>query len=364
MDKLHLSAGSFEASARARGASDARRPPAASFVARRVVVDVPATCANLGPGFDCLALALRLHNRFEVTLHTDEAQGTPVRPLLQIHGARADVQQLGKDDDNLFLRSFRALCQAVGVAAPPVSARLHVRVPPGRGLGSSATAVVGGILAANIVLGGPLGLDELLELAITCEPGHHPDNVAAALLGGLVVTGARAGDDRLASLTLPIPATLRAVLFVPDLPMSTAHSRAILPATYAREDATYNMSRVALLLAALQTERFELLGTAMEDRLHQPYRQQLFPALGALIAAGRAAGAHGVCLAGSGSAVLALVTDNGAGVRQALEATAQRLGVAGHGLVVELARAGAQARIVQEGDGAESAPEEGASDGE
>jgi homoserine kinase len=364
MDKTHLSAGSFEASTSTHHDSNAPRPPAASFTAHRVVVDVPATCANLGPGFDCLALALRLLNRFELTLHAEEAQGVPAPPRLEIHGSPADVQQLGHDEDNLFLRSFRALCQAMGVTAPPMSARLHVRVPPGRGLGSSATAVVGGILAANTVLGGPLGSDELLELAITCEPGHHPDNVAAALLGGLVVTGARAGDGRLASLTLPIPATLRAVLFVPDLPMSTAHSRAVLPATYTREDATYNTSRVALLLAALQMERLDLLGTAMEDRLHQPYRQQLFPALGALIAAGREAGAHGVCLAGSGSAVLALVTDDGAGVCRALEATAQRLGVAGRGLVVDLARAGAQARILQEGDGADSAPQEGASDGE
>ncbi len=354
MDKTQLSASSFGASPRARRDSDAPRSPAASFAAHRVVVDVPATCANLGPGFDCLALALRLHNRFVLTLHAEEAQGVPAPPRLEIHGSPADVQQLGQDEDNLFLRSFRALCQAVGVTAPPMSARLHVRVPPGRGLGSSATAVVGGILAA----------EEMLELAITCEPGHHPDNVAAALLGGLVVTGARAGDGRLASLTLPIPATLRAVLFVPDLPMSTAHSRAVLPATYTREDATYNTSRVALLLAALQTERFDLLGTAMEDRLHQPYRQQLFPALGALIAAGREAGAHGVCLAGSGSAVLALVTDDGAGVRRALEGTAQRLGVAGRGLVVDLARAGAQARILQEGDGADLEPQEGASDGE
>src|SRR5260370_17349463 len=147
MDKLHLSAGSFEASARARGASDARRTPAASFVARRVVVDVPATCANLGPGFDCLALALRVHNRFEVTLHIEEAQGAPVRPLLEIHGAPADVQQLGQDEDNLFLRSFRALCQAVGVTAPPVTARLHVRVPPRPGLASTPPPAAAPILS-------------------------------------------------------------------------------------------------------------------------------------------------------------------------------------------------------------------------
>ncbi len=345
----HFSAPSLTAEANEHSDKDSVRLPSASFVARRVVVDVPATCANLGPGFDCLALALQLHNRFEVTLHADVLDA-PVRSHVDIRGVSANVRQLRRDKDNLFLRSFRAICQQVGVDVPPLSARLDVQVPPGRGLGSSATAVVGGILAANTLLGGPLGPDELLELAITCEPGHHADNVAAALLGGLIVTGARDGDGRLMSLSLPLPPTLRAVLFIPELSMSTAHSRSLLPATYSCGDATYNTSRVALLLAALQTQRFELLGTAMEDRFHQPYREQLFPALGALIAAGREAGAHGVCLSGSGSSVLALVTEGAEAVRAAMEATASQLGVAGSGLVLNLAHEGAIARVIGEHD--------------
>ena len=337
-----------------------RRTPPATFVAHRVVVEVPATCANLGPGFDCLALALRLRNRFEVTLHMDTREA-PARPQLEICGAPADVQHLAPDEDNLFVYAFRALCQLRDVTVPPLSARLWVRVPPGRGLGSSATAVVGGILAANTLLGGPLGLDELLELAITCEPGHHADNVAAALLGGLVVTGARDGDGRLASLALPVPTTLRAVLFIPEMPMSTTHSRTLLPATYSRADATYNTSHVALLLAALQTKRFDLLGVAMEDRFHQPYREQLFPALRPLIAAGQEAGAHGVCLSGGGSSVLALVTRGAEAVRGALETTARRLGVAGRGIIVDLSRAGALARLIELGNDVEMGPRKGVS---
>ncbi len=332
-----------------------------AFAARRVIVEVPATCANLGPGFDCLALALRLHNRFEVTLYADTEEA-PARPRLEIEGAPADVQQLALDDDNLFLRAFRALCQQQDATVPPLSARLWVRVPPGRGLGSSATAVVAGIVAANTLLGAPLGPDDLLELAITCEPGHHADNVAAALLGGLVVTGARDGNGRMVSLALPVPSTLRAVLFIPEIPMSTIHSRAILPATYSRADATYNASRVALLLAALQTGHFALLGMAMEDRFHQPYREQLFPALGPLIAAGQAAGAHGVCLSGGGSSVLALVTQGAGAVRTALETTARQLGVAGRGIVVDLSREGALAHIVELDNRVEMGPREGASD--
>lgn len=359
MANEHLGALSLTAEAN-EGDNDSLHQSPAPFVARRVVVEVPATCANLGPGFDCLALALRLSNRFEVTLH-DGSLNTSARPQLDIRGTSVNVRQLRRDKDNLFLRSFRAVLQSQGAALPPLSARLDVRVPPGRGLGSSATAVVGGILAANALLGKPLGMDELLELAITCEPGHHGDNVAAALLGGLIVTGARNSDGRLMSLTLPLPSVLRAVLFIPDLAMSTAHSRSLLPATYSCGDATYNTSRVALLLAALQTQRFELLGTAMEDRFHQPYREQLFPALGPLIAAGREAGAHGVCLSGSGSSVLALVTDGAEAVRAAMEAAANRLGVAGSGLVVELAREGALAQVIMDDDDLVAAlePEEG-----
>jgi homoserine kinase len=361
----HLSALSLTAEASGHGDNISLGVPPAAFVARRVVVDVPATCANLGPGFDCLALAVHLHNRFEVILHAD-LKGASGRPQLEIRGDTADIQQLRCDQDNLFLRSFRAVCQRLDIATPPLSARLDVRVPPGRGLGSSATAVVGGILAANTLLGAPLGQHELLELAITCEPGHHADNVAAALLGRLTVTGARDAAGQLVSLALPVPPALRAVLFIPNLSMSTTHSRSLLPATYSCGDATYNTSRVALLLAALQAQRFDLLGTAMEDRFHQPYREQLFPVLGALIDAGCQAGAHGVCLSGSGSSVLALVTQGAEAVCAAMEATASRLGVAGRGLVLDLAREGAIARVSECEDAAvaELELEEGGSGGE
>jgi homoserine kinase len=225
-----------------------------------------------------------------------------------------------------------------------------LRLPPGRGLGSSATAVVGGALIANTLLGKPLNGTELLDVAVGCEPGGHADNAAAALLGGIVVTGARAGNGAIESLALPVPPHLRAVLFIPDQPMSTTHGRSLLPTQYDRSDVTFNLSRVALLLAALQSERFDLLNTAMDDRVHQPYREQLFPALGALIAAGHAAGAHGVCLSGGGSSVLALATSHAEQARDALDATARSLGVAGYSVITQISRDGAQAWLISPDD--------------
>lgn len=308
-----------------------------------VTARVPATCANLGPGFDCLGLALDLANEFAITAYPDGV--APTGKLIEAVGAPADVAQLALDDSNLLLCAFRAVYARLGLHAPTVTARITVRLPPGRGLGSSATAVVGGVLIANTLLGQPLSPAELLEVAIGCEPGGHADNVASALLGGLVVTGARALGGGIQSLALPVPPELRAVLFIPDQPMSTTHGRSLLPAQYDRSDVTFNLSRVALLLAALQSGRFDLLSVAMDDRVHQPYRERLFPALGALIAAGRSAGAHGVCLSGGGSSVLALTTSHAEEVRDALAATARALGVAGYSVIAQISRQGAQAQV-------------------
>ncbi|MGH2515569.1 MAG: homoserine kinase, partial [Ktedonobacterales bacterium] len=264
-------------------------PRTSNTVTHRVAVSVPATCANLGPGFDCLALALSLRNRFEVALVSSDAPG-PLAPSVEVLGAPEVLGHLPNLRENLFLMAFRRLYAQQSAPVPRLSMRMHVNIPPGRGLGSSATAVVGGLLAANTLLGCPLGDDALLELAVACEPGHHPDNVAAALYGGMVVTGVRGADDRLVTLAYPVPPSLRAVLFIPDMPMSTVHGRSLLPHTYTRADVAFNLGRVALLLAALSTGQLSLLATAMDDRIHQPDRARLFPALGPLIAAARDAG--------------------------------------------------------------------------
>ena len=320
-------------------------PPAQRFVAHRVSVSVPATSANLGPGFDCLALALHLRNIFEVTLQTSRSGGY-ARPRITVLGSAEDVRQLKHKRDNLFVSAFRAVCERQGVALPSLTLRIRINLPPSRGLGSSATAVVGGLLAANTLLGNPLSREDLLDMAVACEPGHHADNVAAALYGGLVVTGVRDARDRLVTLALPVPQDLRAVLYIPDMPMSTVRGRSLLPDSYTKADVTFNLGRVALLVAALQSGHFDLLGSAMDDRVHQPYREQMFPALREFIAAARAAGAHGACLSGGGSSVLAITSSSPEAVRDAMEAAGRRLNVPGRGYVAEISRRGAQAKLL------------------
>lgn len=323
--------------------------PDQPFLARGVTVAVPATCANLGPGFDCVALALDMRNVFEVSLLPRDG-GTGA---CQVEVAPASSDQpappsIETGDDNLFCQAFALLCARQGVTPPALRVRIVVEIPPSRGLGSSATAVVGGLLAANTLLGQPYSAAELVELAIECEPGRHADNVAAALLGGLVVTGARDGDASIVSLSLPVPESLRAVVFIPDMPMSTVAGRALLPERYARGDVAFNLSRLALLLGALQVGRFDALAAAMDDRVHQPYREKLFPALRPLMAAAREAGAHGACLSGGGSSVLALVSDNAEQVRAELARAAQALQVAGRCVIAGVSRQGAAATLTGE----------------
>jgi homoserine kinase len=305
-------------------------------------VRVPATSANLGPGFDCLALALSLSNTFDVALDLDHRGTSEVT----IRGDRRDTACLTEPNDNLFLRAFTMACQSRDVAVPRMRLTMHVNLPPGRGLGSSATAVVGGIIAANALLGNPLTQADMLDLAVRCEPGHHPDNVAAALLGGLVITGVRNAEGRLIAERVALNRAARAVVFIPDMPMSTLEGRSLLPPAYAREDVTFNLSRVALLVAGLHSGRFDLLGLAMDDRMHQPYRQKLFPALPDLISAAREGGALGACLSGGGSSVLALVDGEENRVRDAMTAEARRLGIAGDCVIADIAHDGALATIM------------------
>ncbi|MGZ3638865.1 MAG: homoserine kinase [Ktedonobacterales bacterium] len=320
-------------------------PPSQRFVAHRVSVSVPATSANLGPGFDCLALALHLRNIFEVTLQTSRSGGY-ARPRITVRGSSEDVRQLKHKRNNLFVSAFRAVCERQGIVLPSLTLSIRINLPPSRGLGSSATAVVGGLLAANTLLGSPLSREELLDMAVACEPGHHADNVAAALYGGLVVTGVRDAHDHLVTLALPVPQDLRAVLYIPDMPMSTVRGRSLLPDSYTKADVTFNLGRVALLVGALQAGRYDVLGLAMDDRVHQPYREQMFPALREFIAAARAAGADGACLSGGGSTVLALTTGNAEAVRDAMEAAGKRLNVPGRGFIAEISRRGALARLL------------------
>jgi homoserine kinase len=203
------------------------------------------------------------------------------------------------------------------------------RIPLSRGLGSSAAAWVGGLLAANALLGEPIDRDGLLAAATRAE--GHPDNVAAALLGGLTVSCA--DGPRVTAVSLPLPAGIDWVVLVPETESSTHEARAVLPDVVPRADAVFNVQRVSLLLAALGAGRADLLDLAMQDRLHQPYRRRLFPWMEEVAAAGRRAGALGCVLSGAGPCLLAAVPARGGQVVAASMAEALlAAGIAGQAL--------------------------------
>src|SRR5437588_5840362 len=302
-----------------------------------VTVLTPATSANLGPGFDSLGLALQLYNRFEV----EEAGGDPQHPDIEIEGALGAGLSTGPD--NLFFRAFALLFEQRQAELPAVRIRMTISIPPGCGLGSSATAVVGGLMAANEWLR-PQGLalpkEELLDLAVEAEAGNHPDNVAPALLGGLVATTSMGG--KIHAVKTSFPDALKAVIFTPSFPMDTVAGRKLLPSSYPKADVTFNTGRVALLLTALQTGRYELIGEAMQDRLHQPYRQALFPAMPDIIDAAIAAGAHGASLSGGGSSLIALTSSHLHEVLRAMQDTAHAFGIKGTGRILRADQHGAR----------------------
>jgi len=269
---------------------------------RRVSVEVPASAANLGAGYDCLGLALGITNRIDV-----EVRGWSQGEIdLTVEGEGAD--ELTADRSNRVVQGLEAVIRERSGAIPDeVGWRIHMQneIPLARGLGSSAAATVGGLIAANALLGEPLTTRDLLRLATGIE--GHPDNAAAALLGGFTVA-ARLGDEADApveSMRFDSPRDLRAVVFVPELRLATADMRRVLPARVPMADAVANIGRVALGVAGLAVGRYELLRALTVDRLHEPYRATVYPQLPMFIAAALEAGAIGACLSGAGSTVLA-----------------------------------------------------------
>jgi homoserine kinase len=182
--------------------------------------------------------------------------------------------------------------------------------------------------------------EELLAPAVEAEAGNHPDNVAPALLGGLVATTTADGEIR--AVKTRFPDALKAIIFTPSFPMDTVTGRKLLPAEYSRDDVTFNTGRVALFLTALQTGRYELIGEAMQDRLHQPYRLALFPAMPAIIQTALDAGAHGASLSGGGSSLIALASSNFQTILRAMRETAGSLGVDGTGMILRADQVGAR----------------------
>lgn len=259
-------------------------------------IGVPATSANLGPGFDCLAIALDLWNEAEIEPAAD----------FRVEVTGEGSAQLPTDENNLVIRAYLRCLESQGFTRPGgLHIRITNRIPIGSGLGSSASAVVVGILAANTLHELRLEMVEMIRLAARME--GHADNAAAALLGGLVVL---AQDERIIYQRFEIP-PIHAAVLVPDFPFPTREARAALPATVSYSDAVFNLGRVPLVVRAFLESDQILLARVMHDRLHEPYRVKLIPgAAEALMEAKSKGAAAALSGAGPGIIVFSLEEDD------------------------------------------------------
>jgi homoserine kinase len=253
------------------------------MTSRRRLVRVPASSANLGPGYDVLAAALNLQLELEVSesgeFSVDAGEGVP------------------RDRTNLCVRAFESLRPADGIAF-----RISSEIPLGRGLGSSAAAIVAGLVAADHLFELGLSREELYARAVEIE--GHPDNVGAALYGGFVCCPTREGDDHPAPVRLEPPQGVEAVIAIPDEEVPTADARAAMPPAIPVSDAVANVAAAAQLVLGIERSDLGLIARGLADRLHQPARRDLYPRSLELVEGGRELGAVGATISGAGPSVL------------------------------------------------------------
>ena len=301
-------------------------------IGQKVVVDVPATTANLGPGFDCLGAALDLNNRFAMR----RIEGGGERFELIIEGSEG--RHLRGGPENLVYRAAQRVWKAAGLEPVALEARVRLAVPPARGLGSSATAIVAGLMGANALVGEPLSKEKLLELAIDIE--GHPDNVVPSLLGGLCMT-AKAASQRWRVVRCEWTPSVKAVVAIPSIRLSTSEARRAMPKAIPVGDAVVNLGALTLLLQGLRTGNGDLISDGMHDRLHEPYRWRLIKGGDQVKQAAMEAGAWGCAISGAGPSVLALCEeDKGPAVSRAMVKAWEAAGVASRAPVLNLQTSG------------------------
>ena len=296
-------------------------------------ITVPATTANLGPGFDCIGAALSLYNSFQFSRLEPSAT-----EKLKITVTGEEAAKVKTDESNLAYVAFVTLYDRLKQSPPPVAIHIDMQVPLARGLGSSATAIVGGLVGANELAGKPLSQVEVMQLAIELE--GHPDNVVPALLGGCRLAASNAppqpplskgglrespplskggeGGGSWQICDIPWHSDIVPVVAIPDFELSTAEARQVLPTDYSRADAIFNAAHLGLLVRALATGDRDWLRCALQDKIHQPYRQSLIQGYEAVQEAALNAGACGMVISGAGPTLLALtdVTNADAVVRE------------------------------------------------
>ena len=310
--------------------SEKRRAP--SFTVR-----VPGSTSNLGAGFDCFGLALRLYLSVRATVVEGADEPCRVRNSGEVAG-------LSRAADNLIYVAMRFAASREGLELPPVRLAVHNELPLGRGLGSSAAAIVAGVSLCSLICERKFSDETILRYALELE--GHADNVAPALYGGFVVNCVTDDGDVLA-VRRHWPADLKAIVVSPDVPLKTAEARDALPGTVEREAAVHNIQRAALFVAALDAGRYELLWEAMRDQLHQQHRESLVPGLSAALATPREPGLVGLALSGAGPSVVALATSRFAELGETIAESFRRNGTGAKVRVLDVDDDGLQTSVAK-----------------
>ena len=299
--------------------------------AKTVKVRVPGTSANLGPGFDTLGIACSCYNELELTLFRDD------RLEIEIYGEGAE--KIPKTSRNIVWRSIQRVLRRVGCDDEYKGARIVMnnQVPLSRGLGSSATAIVGGIKAANEALGNPLKNRDLLKIATDIE--GHPDNVAPAIFGGMTISTVRNGWPETFRFIPKL--RFRMVVVVPDFFLPTKAAREVLPEKVDRADAILNIGSTAMMIAAFIKGSRRFLRNAFDDALHQPYRAELIPGMYDVFEAARRERALGAFLSGAGPCLMALANGNEVKVAEAMQQVLKNNHVESTYMILDIDKQGA-----------------------
>lgn len=256
-------------------------------------IKVPATTANLGPGFDTLGLALNLYNSFSFN---EIEEGIEINCSLDLIANK----------ENLVYISMMKTFNILGFEPKGININIEADIPISRGLGSSSSCILGGVMGANELAGSTLSIDEIFKIATEIE--GHPDNIAPALFGGLVVSLME--DDKIYHNKINIAKGIKFVALIPDFKLSTVVSREVLPSTVIYKDAVNNISKVSLLLSALSNGRFDLLKPSLKDNLHQPYRGKLIAGFNQILQKCYEFGALGAYLSGAGPTIMTIISDD------------------------------------------------------
>lgn len=288
--------------------------------ARSFTVRVPASTANLGAGFDCFGLALKLYLTVTANILSEPSHTPSV--ITSCEGVEAAI--FPRTEDNLILRAMRLVADGEGLSLPPVQLDVKNELPVARGLGSSAAAIIAGITLGSAVCNHELSAERALRYALEME--GHPDNVAASYYGGWVITCVKP-DGNVLTVKRSWPSDLKVIVVSPDAFLKTSETRGLLPEKVKRDDAVFNLQRVALFGAALEAGAYHLLWEASQDRLHQAHRQSLVPGLADALATPRQPGLVSIALSGSGPSVVALANDRFAAIGESIADNFSRRGV-------------------------------------